>query len=235
MFQELLPRLALLYERGDDMQLTGREPHVCRESQVYPRTVTDAAKRRVKFPHFQRVYTEYTVDKIESHPKMLDDAVLPGSSALLRAAWRGGETSSVRRPGAAGCLEVPKYSFVTGNRTRVLFQFVSSPACKTIAMSPCCSDSKQFPVFAHLNLNLQLASAMTTSNCPAVALGTAATCRPGSRGSQDRHRPCRCSYRVVRCLWVAWLCATTCLRPRLLSCRLQVQEGWNASQEVASL
>ncbi len=116
-----------------------------------------------------------------------------GSSAFLRAAWGVARLPLFGAPGAAGCLEVPKCLFVTGitgnrtwqqnlatepgNRTRHLpgfLTFVSSPACKTIAMSPYGSDSKQFPVFR--TSELELATCINDEHLKLSCSGTGNGC-----------------------------------------------------------
>ena len=93
--RSILPRLALEYERRDNMRLTGGEPAVCRESQVYLRAVMDAAKMACQIPTI--VYSVYGGDKIKSYQKILDDVMLPGVLCF-----------------SACCLVV---TGITGNRT----------------------------------------------------------------------------------------------------------------------
>lgn len=198
------------------MRLTGGEPPVCRESQVYLRAVMDAAKRPVKFPQFQIVYTEETKSNHTRRYSMM--LCCQGSSAFLRAAWGVARLPLFGAPGAAGCLEVPKCLFVTGLTGNTTWQqnLATEPGtyqgfshlchhlhARRLRCRHMVAIANSSLFFAHLNLNLQLASTMNTSNCPAVALGTAATCRLGtvSSGSQDHYRPCRYSYRIDRCLW----------------------------------
>ncbi len=106
--RSILPRLALEYERRDNMRLTGGEPAVCRESQVYLRAVMDAAKRPVKFPQFQIVYSVYGGDKIKSYQKILDDVMLPGVLCFSACCLGGSETSSVRRSRRCGVPRSPQ-------------------------------------------------------------------------------------------------------------------------------
>ena len=152
-----------------------------------------------------------------------------GSSAFLRAAWGVARLPLFGAPGAAGCLEVPKCLFVTGiTGNRTWQQNLATEPGTYQGFSHLChhlharrlrcrhmvaiANSSLF--FAHLNLNLQLASTMNTSNCPAVALGTAATCRPGTVPADLRTTTALAGTRTVL-TGVSGLCTTSCLRPRL--------------------
>lgn len=115
--------------------------------------------------------------------------MLPGVLCVSACCLGGSETSSVRRSRRCGVPRSPQmpvrhwphwqHNLATepGNRTRHLpgfLTFVSSPACKTIAMSPYGSDSKQFPVFR--TSELELATCINDEHLKLSCSGTGNGC-----------------------------------------------------------